>query len=105
MKVLVFTTLYPDIIRPRHGIFVENRIRELAKIPGISIRVVAPRPWFPFTASVFGEYSKFARIPKFELRFEIPIYHPYYPLIPKLGMSLAPALMALGVAPAIKRII
>lgn len=105
MKVLVFTTLYPDIMRPRHGIFVENRIRELAKFTDISIRVVAPRPWFPFTSSVFGEYGKVARAPRFDCRFGIPIYYPRYPLIPKIGMSFAPALMALWVARAMRRII
>ena len=105
MKILTFTTLYPDAARPRHGIFIENRIRELAKTAGLSVRVVAPCPWFPFPASVFGQYGKFARIPRFEVRHGIPIHHPRYPLIPKIGMIAAPILMYYGVRSAIQRII
>lgn len=30
MRVLTFTTLYPNAAQPNHAIFVENRIRHLA---------------------------------------------------------------------------
>jgi teichuronic acid biosynthesis glycosyltransferase TuaC len=105
MKILTFTTLYPDAARPRHGIFVENRIRELSKTAGLSVRVVAPCPWFPLSAPLFGHYSKFALVPRLEVRHGIPVHHPRYPLFPKIGMNAAPTLMYYGVRGAIQRLI
>jgi glycosyltransferase involved in cell wall biosynthesis len=105
MKILTFTTLYPDAARPRHGIFVENRIRELSKTAGLSVRVVAPRPWFPFSAPLFRDYSKFALVPRVEVRHGIAVHHPRYPLFPKIGMNAAPFLMYYGVRGSIQRLI
>jgi glycosyltransferase involved in cell wall biosynthesis len=105
MKILTFTTLYPNAARPQHGIFVENRIRELSKTVGLSVRVVAPCPWFPFSASFFGRYSKFALVPRSEIRHGVSVHHPRYALFPKIGMVAAPALMYYGVRGAIRRLI
>src|SRR3974377_1101095 len=101
MKILTFTTLYPDAARPRHGIFVENRIRELSKTAGVSVRVVAPRPWFPFPSRLFGHYSKFALVPRLEVRHGIAVQHPRYLAFPKIGLTAAPILMYYGVRSAI----
>ena len=105
MKILTFTTLYPDAARPRHGIFVENRIRELSKTAGLSVRVVAPRPWFPLPSPLFGHYSKFALVPPLEVRHGIAVHHPRYLAFPKIGLTAAPILMYYGVRGAIQRII
>lgn len=105
MRVLTFTTLYPNGVHPRHGIFVETRLRELVKSGEVSVRVVAPCPWFPFAAPAFGHYSSFAAIPRSETRYGISIQHPRYAVIPKIGMSMAPALLYCGVRRTIRRII
>jgi glycosyltransferase involved in cell wall biosynthesis len=105
MKILTFTTLYPDAARPRHGIFVENRIRELSKTAGLSVRVVAPCPWFPFPSPLFGHYSKFALVPRLEVRHGIAVHHPRYLAVPKIGLTAAPVLMYYGVRGAIQRMI
>ena len=105
MKVLTFSTLYPDKTRPKHGIFVENRLRQLVSKCELQSLVVAPVPWFPFKYKAFGKYATFASVPKHETRFGIHIIHPRYPLIPKLGMALAPWLMAMAVYPVLRNII
>jgi teichuronic acid biosynthesis glycosyltransferase TuaC len=43
MKVLVFTTVYPSPAQPTHGVFVRERVRQLAE--RADVRVVAPVPW------------------------------------------------------------
>ena len=43
-----------------------------------------------------GEYALFATIPRREERYGIEISHPRFPRIPKIGMSVAPMLMALA---------
>lgn len=88
MRVLSLTTLYPSAARPLHGVFVENRLRALAA-QGHEIKVVAPVPRFPFTASVFGTYARYARTPKTEVRHGIDVSHPRYLVVPKVGMTAA----------------
>lgn len=105
MKILTFTTLYPNNIKKNHGIFVEQRLRNLLKTEGIEAKVIAPVPWFPFTFAKFGRYAQFAKIAKTEDRYGIHIYHPRYPLIPKIGMTLAPFLMVLALYPTLKKIL
>ena len=105
MKILLFSTLYPNAVMPHHGIFVENRLRHLLASGKVTARVMAPVPWFPLTAGMFGAYGVFARVPRTETRHDTPILHPRYPLIPGIGMSLAPALLYLAMRPEVRRII
>ncbi|MEQ9607157.1 MAG: glycosyltransferase family 4 protein [Kiloniellaceae bacterium] len=93
LRILTFTTLYPNAAKPQHGVFVENRLRHLVASGEVSARVLAPIPYFPFTAGRFGAYAAFARAPRHEERHGIAIDHPRYPTIPKIGMSLAPWLL------------
>ena len=81
---------------------MENRLRHLLAEGEVTSKVVAPVPWFPLN---MGEYGVFARVPKVEMRHDIEILHPRYPLIPKVGMSLTPFFMAFAVAPLVKNII
>ncbi len=105
MKILTFSTLYPNKIFHKHGIFVENRLRHLLENGKVQSKVVAPIPWFPFKHRCFGEYAKYAQIPVHENRHGIDIIHPRYPLVPKVGMNAAPLLMALSVLRPLKKII
>lgn len=105
LKLLTYTTLFPDSTRPTHGIFVENRLRHLVKRGDVESRVVAPVPWFFSKAAWFGEYSQYARVPQKEFRHNISVEHPRYPLLPKIGMTVAPFLLAAATRPVIRRII
>jgi len=104
MRILTFTSLYPNNIQTTHGIFVESRIRELARTEGVTLRVVAPCPWFPLGSRTFGRYGEFARIVKYETRGGIPVYHPRFPLLPKIGMGMAPFLMYAAMKPVLRRL-
>lgn len=103
MRILTFTTLYPNSLQPQHGIFVETRLRKLIASGVIDARVVAPCPWFPFSSPRFGRYAAFARIPAEETRYELRIDHPRYPLLPKVGMSVAPLALFAAVLPLLRR--
>ena len=104
IKLLTFSTLYPSSVRPSHGIFVETRLRYLLASGEVQSVVVAPVPWFPFASQRFGEYAKFARTPREETRNGIRVLHPRFALIPKLGMSITPALLAAAALPALRRL-
>src|SRR6266849_7047822 len=96
MKILTFSTLYPHAARPNHGIFVETRLRHLLASGKVESKVVAPVPWFPSSNPRFGEYAVFAGVPSEEQRNGIDVIHPRYLAVPKLGMSMAPFLLAAG---------
>ena len=105
MRILTFSTLYPHAARPNHGIFVETRLRHLLASGKVESKVVAPVPWFPSSNPRFGEYAVFAKAPREERRHGIDVIHPRYLTVPKLGMSVAPLLLAAGVYSAVKNII
>jgi len=93
IRLLTFSTLFPNSERPSNGVFVENRLRHLLADGRVESRVMAPVPWFPFRGKRFGDYGAFARVPRAETRHGIPVLHPRYPLIPRVGMTSAPAFM------------
>ena len=91
LRLLTFSTLFPNAAQPNHGIFVENRLRHLLATGAAAARVLAPVPYFPSGAARFGPWGAYARQ---ERRHGLLIDHPRYPVIPRLGMSLAPFLLA-----------
>lgn len=99
LRVLTFSSLFPSVARPRHGIFVATRLRQLLREPGIDARVIAPVPWFPSRAARFGDYAQFAATPR-HARCEpgVAVSHPRYPMLPKVGVALQPDAMAWSAA-------
>ena len=105
LHILTFTTLYPNAARPNHGVFVENRLRQLLTLEDVSAHVLAPVPYFPFRSERFGAYAKSARSPASEVRFGIPIEHPRFLTIPKIGMTAAPFLLYASARMALTRLL
>jgi len=93
LRVLVFSTLYPNQAQPNHGVFVENRLRHTLAQGGIEATVLAPVPWFPFRHPRFGRYATYAAVPRLETRHGLEIHHPRYPVIPKIGSRLTPVFL------------
>lgn len=105
MRILTFTTLYPNAAQPAHGVFVEQRLLHLRASGRVEARVVAPVPWFPSAHRAFGRYAAYARVPTAESRNGIEVLHPRYVLTPRSGMTLAPLSLALGARRALARLI
>jgi teichuronic acid biosynthesis glycosyltransferase TuaC len=99
LKVLAFSTLFPNNAQPRHGIFLLHRLAHLARVDGIELRMVAPVPWFPFASPMFGRYATYARAARFSEQRGIQVLHPRYPVLPKVGMTIAPTLLAAALLP------
>ncbi len=104
MKILTFSSLFPNAAAPHHGVFVENRLRHLLGSGRVETRVVAPVAWVP-PGLACGRYRAAADAPAAERRAGIEISHPRYPIIPKFGMTAAPALMYLWARPAVARLV
>lgn len=90
MNILVLTTLYPNNVQHRHGIFIENRVKELVKrYPEVKVKVLAPVPYFPSWLPI-EEYKKYSEVEGKEIRCELEVFHPKYWVIPKIGMNITP---------------
>jgi glycosyltransferase involved in cell wall biosynthesis len=105
VRILTFTTLFPNTADPVHGVFVENRLRHLVASGRVEARVLAPVPWFPFRSKMFGRYGRFARAPRSEQRHGLTVDHPRYLVIPKVGMNLAPRLLYRAARPVLARLL
>jgi glycosyltransferase involved in cell wall biosynthesis len=90
LRLLTFTTLYPNAAQPNHGIFVENRLRHLVADTGTQATVLAPTWWFPSANPRFGPWAAYARVPRREQRHGLEVHHPRALTVPKLGMYTAP---------------
>lgn len=93
LRLLTFTTLFPHVGLPNQGIFVENRLRHLLASGGVEATVLAPVPWFPSASPRFGQWARHAAAPAREMREGLHILHPRYPVLPRIGMNLAPLLL------------
>lgn len=105
MKLLTFSTLYPNAEQPNHGIFVETRLRYLIASGQVESRVVAPVPWFPLKGERFGHYGTLAKVPRAETRNGIQVAHPRYLVVPKFGMNFTPFTLARAARKEIGRIL
>lgn len=105
MKLLTFSTLYPNAEQPNHGIFVETRLRYLIASGQVESRVVAPVPWFPLRGERFGHYGTLAKVPRQETRNGLQVTHPRYLVVPKLGMNYTPYTLARAARKDIGRIL
>ena len=105
IRLLTFSSLFPNNARPNHGVFVENRLRHLVAGGEAVSEVLAPVPWFPFTSSRFGDWAVNAQVVARETRHGLTIRHPRFPVIPRVGMSVAPALLYRAMVPVVRRML
>jgi len=104
MRVLTFTTLFPNSEQPNNAIFIQHRMAAVHKYCDAEVRVVAPIPWFPKLPVGSERWRCFARIPSREVRAGMEVYHPRYLVTPKVGMTLYGLFMFLGVLATVRRI-
>ncbi len=108
LRLLTFTTLFPNREQPNHGIFVENRLRHLVATGVVESTVLAPVPFFPRFpggAALFGRWGACARVPALETRHGVAVHHPRFAVIPRLGMSVSPFLLYQASRRALRRLL
>jgi teichuronic acid biosynthesis glycosyltransferase TuaC len=95
MRVLAFSSLFPNAADPAHGIFVYNRVASLAALPGNQVEAIAPVPFVPRWVKSPCR-RRFAGVPNTECIGSLRVHHPRYPLLPKVSMPAHGFLMLLG---------
>ena len=82
--------------------FVENRLRHLVASGAATSTRVAPVPWFPSAAPHSATGRRHARAPRAEERNGLAVLHPRYPVLPRVGMSVAPWLLFRALLPVLR---
>lgn len=103
VKVLVFSTLYPNAAQPNFGIFVENAVRRVADA-GARTRVIAPNGVPPWPLSHHPRYAAANRLPLREDWRGLDVLRPRFPLLPSVGWRLNPALIVRAGSAALRQL-
>lgn len=99
LRLLTFSTLYPNPAQPNHGVFVENRLRHLVASGEAESTVLAPVPWFP------GRTPSRAAVPAEEARHGLAVLHPRFVAPPGIGMLTNPAVLERAARSVLSRLI
>jgi teichuronic acid biosynthesis glycosyltransferase TuaC len=105
IRALTLTSLFPSSVQPAHGVFVRQRLQHLVATQDVEIRVIAPVPWYPSHAPGPAEYTRYQAVPDIETVGPFTVSHPRYVVLPKIGMSVAPTLMAASILPAVRKVV
>ena len=84
LRLLIYTTLFPNSVQPLQGNFILERMRHL--LPFVDMSVVAPVPYFP-RINLNERWFNFANVPYNEHFAGFQIDHPRYLVFPKLAMA------------------
>lgn len=96
MRLLTITNLYPSEARPRHGIFVEERLRHLVRSGELEARVLALRPAPPWVSRP---------VEPAEVRYGIPVAYQRVPTLPGATNWVDPLLWARAIEPVARRLV
>jgi glycosyltransferase involved in cell wall biosynthesis len=100
MKVLAFTTVYPNPAQPMHGLFVQERVKhaalELRRQHGLDseVEVVAPVAWRLRLGSRLRGGAP--AVPRVEVREGLTVRHPTYLYVPRFLKALDGVLLFLS---------
>ena len=100
MKILSFTTVYPNAAQPGVGVFVRERLRHAARLA--DLRVVAPVPWFPFGHRITPQTRP--RLSSRVERGEIEVQHPRFFSVPGVFKALDGLFLFLSSVAAVRRL-
>lgn len=96
MKVLTISTLYPTKPRPYFGVFVKNRMVEVAKLVD-ELTVISPQPWFPFVHRVIQQYQHRPDVPFEDVIDGVRVLYPRFFSLPRYLKPLDPLSIAVSI--------
>jgi teichuronic acid biosynthesis glycosyltransferase TuaC len=102
IKVLLYSSLYPNNIWPNHGVFTKERLTPLFGGDACQFKVVAPVPYFP--PIKLGRRWGFSQVSQQEMTGDVEVFHPRYFMIPKVSRAFEGLAMFLPVLHKIKEI-
>ncbi len=104
LRVLTLATLFPNQAQPNFGIFVERQTAGLAARPGVDVTIVNPVGIPPWPLNRTARYASAQKLPLHEQWRGLNVYRPRFMLIPKIGGSINPVIIANALLPVIRRL-
>ena len=102
MRLLVYTTLFPNPVTPHHGVFVATRLRHWRARHGGEAHVVAPVPWSPPVGP--ARWAAYRKVPTRSRLDDLEVRHPRYLSPPGFGDGWRAPLLARGSGPCVARL-
>jgi glycosyltransferase involved in cell wall biosynthesis len=100
-RVLVLSSVFPNVRQPAFGVFIQERLRRVAR--RCDVTVVAPLPWFPFNRLIRG--SKWSGIPRSEPQPGLGVVqHPWFFCVPRYAKWLDGFFYAASLLPYLLRL-
>lgn len=85
LRVLTYTTLFPNNVSGNLAIFVKERMKRVSKL--CALKVIAPVPYFP-PLKIFPKWHRYSKIVSNETIDGLEVTHPRYFITPLILMSL-----------------
>ncbi|QDM40473.1 glycosyltransferase [Altererythrobacter sp. TH136] len=100
-RVLSLATLYPNAAAPRFGTFVARSLEALAARRDWQVTVINPIGVPPVA---FGRYRALKAAATDGVEHSVAVHRPTFPLVPRVGGRINPALIARTVLPLARRL-
>jgi len=104
LRVLILSTLFPDMTRPNFGVFVERQARELASRSETDVTVIAPIGLPPWPLNRSRRYAPLRHLPAREKWKDLTVYRPRFPILPKIGGRMNVETMYRAILPLVRRL-
>ena len=92
LRVLVVSSVFPSATHPTYGVFVKERVRAIANLPNVEVRIVAPTPYVPPFGPLRSRYVWW-EFPTEEMIGGMRVVRPRFPMFPKIGGYFSSELM------------
>lgn len=100
-RLLSISTLYPNRQRPRFGTFVARSLEALARQEAWEVTVINPIGVPPIA---LGRYRALKNAAVDEVENGVSVHRPTFPLLPRIGGRINPAMIARSILPLARRL-
>jgi teichuronic acid biosynthesis glycosyltransferase TuaC len=99
MRVLIVTKIFPNCVEPTSSPFNRQQFAALSRL--CDVEVLATIPWFPAAAALakWSNVGRLARVPRRDRIDGLPVRHPRFAYLPRVGRGLTGPLYAASLAP------
>ncbi len=104
LRVLTLSTLFPNVVQPNLGVFVERQTLGLAALDEIELQVVAPIGLPVWPLSRHPHYQPLGKLDRAETWKGLTLHRPRYLVWPRLGTARTARNLAMALRPVLQRI-
>ena len=104
LRILSISTLFPSPARPSFGLFVASQMRAVVALGMVDLVMINPIGIPPWPLSRRQPYATYDTAPAQSDVTGIPVHHPRFTLIPRLGADSNPRRIIRAIWPLVRRL-